>query len=188
MTLRFHSIFLSVSLLALLTACGTTGSVPVDQSATGQQHPSASGTNESSDAQYQVPPNAYERGLTETIELSRQMHDYQPDVALEILRSLESIPSGQLTVMIDSQIYDPEFTEWLELAVQSRKVLVGQMSLSAAAQKWADYHYGHAITKANFSELVTRYGMLFPVPPGWPYYYLMKVALVQPPRPYVMGS
>ncbi|MDX2415964.1 MAG: penicillin-binding protein activator [Xanthomonadales bacterium] len=164
MTLRFYSLFLSASLLTLLTACGTTGSVPVDQSTDGQQHPSALETNESSDSQDQVRKNLYERGLAETIELSRQMDNYQPDAALKILRSLESIPSGQLTVMIDSQIYDPEFTEWLELAVQSRKVLVGQSSLSIAAQKWEDYHYGHVITQANFSELITRYSKLFPVP------------------------
>ncbi|MGB5488569.1 MAG: penicillin-binding protein activator [Lysobacterales bacterium] len=166
MTLRFHSLLFSAFLLALLNACGTTGSVPVDQSTTGQAQPSATETGDSSifDDQNQLRINPYERNLTETIELSRQMGDYQPDVALEILRSLEFIPSGQLNIMIDSQVYDPEFTEWLELAVQSRKVLVDQSSLSVAAQRWADYHYGHAITRADFSELITSYSRLFPVP------------------------
>ncbi len=116
------------------------------------------------------------------------MTGYQPDVALEILRSLESIPSGQLTVMIDSQIYDPEFTEWLELALQSRSVLIGQSSLSAAAQKWADYHYGHAITQADFSELISSYRNLFPVPAQVAVLLPPKVVFLQPPGPYVMES
>ena len=164
MTLRFQSFILSASLLVLISACSTTGSRPVDQSSAGQERPSTPGTNETSDTQYQQRTSPYERGLTETIERSRQMEDFQPDVALEILRALESIPSGQLTIMIDSQVYDPEFTEWLELAVQSRKVLAGQSNLFSAAQYWADYHFGHAITQANFSELITRYRKLFPVP------------------------
>lgn len=166
MTLRFHSFFLSTFLLVLLNACGTTGSKPVDRSTDGQEQPSVLETSDTGifDPQNQVRTNPYDRSLTETVELSRQMIGYQPDEALEILRSLESIPSGQLTSMIDSQVYDPEFTEWLELAVLSRKVLVGQSPLSAAAQRWADYHYGHVITRTNFSELIASYSELFPVP------------------------
>jgi len=112
------------------------------------------------DSQQQPP----ERSLEEVIDMTRQMSGYQADVALEILRSLESIPSGQLALMIDSQVFDPEFTEWLELALQSRSALVGHTTLTAAAQKWANYHYGHVITAVEFSELIRSYSNLFPAP------------------------
>ena len=166
MTLRFHSLLLSAIVLVILSACGTTGTVPVEKPAVVIDQPPEPETGESDvfDLQYQMQRHPSERSLEEVIEMSRQVTSYQPDVALEILRSLESIPSGQLTVMIDSQVYDPEFTEWLELALQSRRVLVGQISLSAAAQKWANYHYGHTITESGFSELISNYSNLFPVP------------------------
>ena len=166
MTLRFHSLILSAIVVAILSACGTTATVPVKKPAVVVDQPTEPGISESGvfDLQYQMQRRPSERSLEEVIEMSRQVTRYQPDVALEILRSLESIPSGQLTVMIDSQIYDPEFTEWLELALQSRRVLVGQTSLSAAAKKWANYHYGHTITEVGFSELISNYRNLFPVP------------------------
>lgn len=166
MTSRFNLFLLSAVLLALLSACATTAPVPVEKPAVVIELPLEPEINESTvfDLQYQMQRQPSERSLEEVIEMSRQMSGFQPDVALEILRSLESIPSGQLVVMIDSQIYDPEFTEWLELALQSRRALVGETSVTAAAQKWANYHYGHAITAAGFSVLMTNYSNLYPVP------------------------
>jgi outer membrane PBP1 activator LpoA protein len=166
MTSRFHFLLLSTAVLVILSACGTTATGPVEKPAVVKYQPPEPEISESSvfDLQYQMQRQPSERSLEEVIEMSRQMFGYQPDVALEILRSLESIPSGQLAIMIDSQVYDPEFTEWLELALQSRRALVGQTSLAEAAQKWANYHYGHPITAVGFSELITNYSNLFPVP------------------------
>ena len=166
MTSRFHSFLLSATVLVLLSACGTTATVPVEKPAVVKYQPPEPEISESGifDLQYQMQRQPSERSLEEVIEMSRQVFGYQPDVALEILRSLESIPTGQLELMIDSQVYDPEFTEWLELALQSRRALVGQTSLTAAARNWAKYHYGHTITAVGFSELITNYSNLFPVP------------------------
>ena len=166
MTSRLHTFLLSAIALVILSACGTPTTVPVDKPAEVKYQPPEPEITESSvfDLQYQMQRQPSERSLEEVTEMSRQMAGYQPDVVLEILRSLESIPSSQLTIMIDSQVFDPEFTEWLELALQSRRVLVGQTSLSAAAQKWADYHYGHPVTAIEFSELITSYSDLFPIP------------------------
>ena len=104
------------------------------------------------------------RSLAETIELSKSMEHYQAEVSLEILRSLESISSGELRTMIDGQQYDPEFTEWLELALQVRPVMIDDSSIELAARQWADFHYGHAVTRENFSELVRLYQSQYPAP------------------------
>lgn len=152
--------------MMLLNACGTTGSPPVAKPTVQAGLPSEPETTKSDvfDLQYQMQRDPSERSVDEVIELSRQMSGYQPDIALEILRSLESVPSGQLRTMIDSQIYDPEFTEWLELALQTRSLLSNRSSVSAAARTWADYHYGHVVTEANFPDLILSYRKLFPVP------------------------
>ena len=166
MTLRIQSILLSAAFLVLLNACGTTGPAPAAKPSVPREQPVEFETGGSKvfDLQYQLQREPSDRSLEDVIELSRHMTFYQQDVALAILRSLESIPSGELVVMIDSQIYDPEFTEWLELALQSRSLLVNQDSLPAAAQNWADDHRGHAITQNNFSELIHVYRNLFPAP------------------------
>lgn len=166
MTLRIHLFLLSAALLAILGACTTSPPVPIEKPSVVLQPAPEPEASESAvfDLQYQMSRDPSERNLEEVIELSQHASGDQPEVALEVLRSLESIPSGQLVVMIDSQIYDPEFTEWLELALASRNVLVGQSSLPVAARKWANYHYGHTITQDGFSELIARYSKLFPVP------------------------
>jgi len=164
--LRIHLVLLSITLLVVLGACGTTPPVPTQKPAVVIETPPEPEPRESTvfDLQYELQRDSSGRSLEEVIELSRHVSENQAEVSLEVLRSLESIPSSQLTVMIDSQVYDPEFTEWLELAMASRQVLVGQTPLPVAARRWANYHYGHGITQVGFSELMNRYRQLFPVP------------------------
>lgn len=166
MTMRILSLLMSVFLLVLLNACGTTGPAPVGKPIVIEDLPLEPETPQSSefDLEYQMGRDPSERSLDEVVEMSRQMTTYQPDVALEILRSLESFSSDQLIAMIDDQTHDPEFTEWLDLALLSRKVLISRGSIPAAAQTWANYHYGHIITAADFSELIYTYRGRFPVP------------------------
>ena len=155
MNLRFYTFTLSIVLLVMLNACGTTGPAPVIEPAVEPDLPAPIDT---------IPRDPSDRSLVEVEELSNSMIGYQPEVALDVLRSLEYVPSGQLIVMIDSQIYTPEFTEWLELSLQVRTLLINGNPVKSEARKWADYHYGHAITRDNFPDLVARYGAMFPVP------------------------
>jgi hypothetical protein len=166
MTFRFQSSLLTSVALVLLSACATTVPVPVKKPPVEEVQAPITGIVEKGvfDLQYEIQRVPSERSLEEVIELSRQMSGYQQELALAILRSLESIPSGELTTMIESHTYDPEFTEWLELALQTRGVLIGQSSMSTAAQRWANYHYGHAITQADFLDLIQSYRRLFPIP------------------------
>ena len=162
----FRPILMSVTLLALLNGCGTTGSGSSDQSATPVALPpvteaSDEATRKGEFTYYRDPS---ERSLEEVDQLSKTMIGYQPEVALEVIRSLESIPSGQLQAMIDDRSEDPEFTEWLELSLLARTTLINGLSVSAASQRWDDYHYGHAVTRDNFPELLAQYKALFPIP------------------------
>ena len=159
MNIRFHTFTLSIVLLIMLNACSTTGPAPVVEPVVEPGLSTPAGIDEGD-----ILRDPSGRSLEEVEELSINMIGYQPDVALEILRSLESVPSGQLIVMIDSQIYTPEFTEWLELSLQVRTLLINGNPVKSEARKWADYHYGHAITRANFPGLVASYSAMFPVP------------------------
>lgn len=96
--------------------------------------------------------------------LSDNMTTYQPDAALEILRSLEFVSSGQLITMIDSQLYDAAFTGWLELALQARKILVDRSPVTTAAQKWARGHTDHIVTEAHYPDLLAQYKNMYPTP------------------------
>jgi hypothetical protein len=154
---RILPILLAAVLLAVCTACSTTG--PVGEADTGPKLPPVvdSSSGEEPDKRYDIQRDPSERSVAEIAELSNSMPDYQPEVALEILRSLESIPSRQLTSMIEGQLEDPEFTEWLELSLLARTTLISGRPVAAAAQHWADYHYGHPVTRENFPELLEDY-------------------------------
>lgn len=156
MNIRFHTFTLAIVLLMMLNACGTTGPARVVEPVVEPDLTVPVDTG--------IPREPSDRSLAEVEELSNSMVGYQPDVALEILRSLESVPSGQLIVMIASQLYTPEFTEWLELSLQVRTLLINGTPVKSEARKWADYHYGHAVTRTNFPVLVASYGAMFPVP------------------------
>jgi outer membrane PBP1 activator LpoA protein len=157
-------ILLATILLAMLSACSTTG--PVNGGDTGPKPSTTvdSSAAEKPDQRYDIQRDPSERNLAELAELSNSMSGYQPELALEVLRSLESIPSRQLTAMIEGQVEDPEFTEWLELSLLARTTLINGQPVAAAAQHWADYHYGHPVTRQNFPELLAHYQALFPVP------------------------
>ncbi len=166
MTLRLQPFLLFIAIFAFLNACSTGGTRPADDSfperdLSTQADARERELQEQLDRAQQSP---YELSLIEVIELSNSVVGYQPDLVLDILRSLEQVSSAQLTAMIDSQVYDPEFTEWLELSLQIRTLLINGSSVSTAANNWANYHYGHVVTRAGFSKLVYDYSALFPAP------------------------
>lgn len=105
-----------------------------------------------------------DRSLEETAELSENMLSYDPERAVEMLQSLESVPSSQLKMMVDQQTYSPEFTGWMELSLQVRSLLMNQQAVNAAARKWQNAHPGHPINESNYADLVSRYNALYPVP------------------------
>ena len=162
MASRFYSSLLIVSLLLLINACTTTSRSPVEVTSPPPVQEQSTETEDNPSQDMQRNPS--DRSLEEIIRLSTSTLMPQPDLALEITRSLESIPSGQLKTMIDSQLYDPEFTEWLELALLLRTTLINGDPITSAADDWANYHYGHVINHVNFLKLVADYKSYYPRP------------------------
>lgn len=166
MIVRILSYLLSATLLVILSACTTTRPAPVRDSSVGQDQPPTTQirASELQNQRDNMLRDSSIRILNEFIESSKNMTGNPIDVALESLRLLESVPSGLLSDSIRDQRYDPELTAWLELTLELRTLLINGSSVNAADQHWADNHYGHAINRSNFPELVSRYGALFTVP------------------------
>ena len=155
MTPRIFHFALVASALLILHACSSTA--PSQDNGIPSYEPAPiedTGSIELDPFSLQRDPA--DRSLAEIEALSASMSSYQPDIALEIIRSLESVPSGQLNTLIDQQNLDPEFTEWLELALQIRTVVIAGSSSAFAAEHWTDYHYGHMVDRRHFSELARK--------------------------------
>lgn len=163
---HFRSFLLFIALLAFLNACSTVDTRPAGESFPEKDLPSRQDSREKElpDQLEGTRWSPYKGSLARAIELSDSMSAYQPDLVLDILRSLEPVPSGQLKAMIDEQVYDPGFTQWLELAVQVRATLISGSPVAAAANHWASEHYGHVVTGTGFSRLVSDYSAYFPEP------------------------
>ena len=164
MTVRYYPLLLSALILFMLNACSTSSTVPSRVPVVEQEPPAPVEPFIDSNRMAKIQQDPSMRSLPEVIELSQSMIGYQPEVALEIIRSLESLSSSQLTSMVAGQQYDPEFTEWLELALQARTVVINGSAMKPAALDWANYHFGHAVTQRNFTDLVELYRKQFTTP------------------------
>ncbi len=165
MTRRIFPLLIVLSLPLLMSACGTSPTRPVETRPPEQTPVQTEKVDRRAE---QIRPGFWKdpskRSLSEVMALSTSMPFYQEEVALEIIRSLESIDSSRLEWMIDSQSYDPEFTEWLELALQLRTLMINKGPAAASAQSWANYHYGHPVTRPRFLELLSAYRSFYPAP------------------------
>ncbi len=153
----FHALLISLVLM-VLTACGT--------NATRRDEGGSSRQLAEQGAQYRLnlQRDYADTSLVEVAKLAAGMDTFQPDLALEILYSLESIPSDRLKALIDQQTLAPELTEWLELALQIRAVVISGYPGSSAAREWASDQHGHLVKQSDFSALVASYRARFPVP------------------------
>ncbi len=158
----YHALSITLVLL-ILTACGS------NMPRQGDGAPSEPAYNRGdSSGPGQLPlstqQESADRSLAEITALSAKMSTYQPDLALDILGSLESIPSGKLRALTEQQNLATELKDWLELALQIRSAAMSGSASTAAAIKWAGSHPGHLVTRSKFSELVASYSAAFPVP------------------------
>jgi len=159
----FHFLLITIVLLAL-NACSSTA--PTREVITIEKSEASATVEEVSTAPdpFGLLRDPADRSLAEIEALSASLNSYQSELALEIIRSLESIPSHELQALIKQPDTDPEFTEWLELSLQIRTVVIAGSSRSSAAEYWAGYHYGHMVDRNHFRELVSSYRAFFPVP------------------------
>jgi outer membrane PBP1 activator LpoA protein len=166
MSLRNPSILLFILALLVLNACGTAPGPRETRTSTEDGTVSDFETRPDPGKPGYELPGEVSPGRLQAIEKRVvAMESYDPVSALEVLRSLEPIPSGRLAMMVETGLYDPLFSEWLELALLVRKTLTGGEPVARAASQWANFHYGHMVTQARFPGLVASYGALFE-PPG----------------------
>lgn len=102
--------------------------------------------------------------MAQVIAASREVRPRQPAMAMDVLHSLGNLTSGELTRSIEEQVYDPEFTEWLELSLSLRRALVNGDPVEASARQWEQLHYGHAVSGRDFVELHARLQARYPAP------------------------
>jgi len=163
MTPRFFHFVLIAAVLLVLNACSSTAPRQNDEIPSYKPAPIKDVGKLDPDP-FGLQRDPADRSLAEVEVLSASLTAYQPDLVLEIIRSLEDVRSQELKTLIAQPDTDPEFAEWLELALQVRTAMIAGSSKVVAAEHWANYHYGHMVNRSNFPGLVTDYRAFFPVP------------------------
>jgi len=110
--------------------------------------------------------------ISKTLALSKEVSRYKPEDALNIIRSLEDVPSSELALRSVNPRSDQVLTGWLDLALVIRQNLVRPDQLALAMHSWKNRHPTHFITESDALDLWLRYRQLFTVP--------SKVAILLP--------
>ena len=97
--------------------------------------------------------------------LSNTMDRYNPLTALDLLESLEEVPSGELAIRSDNPRAPRQLTGWLDLALVIRQNLVQAESVESSITEWKKRHPYHVMTEADGLDLWVRYRQTFR-PPG----------------------
>ncbi len=104
--------------------------------------------------------------------LSDSMGTYNPLTALDLLESLENVPSGELALRADNPRADQQLTGWLDLALVIRQNLVHPDGVEESIRSWKARNPHHPVSEAEGLDLWLRYRQQF-TPPG-------KVAVLLP--------
>ena len=104
--------------------------------------------------------------------LSDSMSAYNPLTALDLLESLENVPSSELAVRADNPRTDQQLTAWLDLALVIRQNLVHPEGVEESISSWKARNPHLPVTEAEGLDLWLRYRQQFR-PPG-------KVAVLLP--------
>lgn len=105
------------------------------------------------------------RDLSRAEEIARSVETYDPVAALELLRSLENVPSGELAWRAENPRADRNLTGWLDLTAVLRAHLVRPQGLESAIDRWKGRHLFHPLTREQALDLWLRYRQQF-VPPS----------------------
>lgn len=110
--------------------------------------------------------------ISNMIALSRGAGQYEPELALKILTSLENVPSSELALRSVNPRSDQVLTGWLDLALVIRQNLVRPGQLTVAVRSWKSRHPDHIVSEADALDLWLRYRQQFTAP--------RKVAILLP--------
>lgn len=104
------------------------------------------------------------RDLSRARALSDSLDRYEPEAALELLRSLERIPSGELAARAENPRGDRALAGWLDLALTIRQNLVEPSGLEPAIAAWKGRHVQHPLSQPDALDLWLRYRQQFAPP------------------------
>ena len=96
--------------------------------------------------------------------LSDSMGAYNPLTALDLLESLENVPSGELAVRADNPRAERQLTGWLDLALVIRQNLVHPDGVEDSITTWKVRNPYHPVSEAEGLDLWLRYRQQFRPP------------------------
>ncbi len=112
------------------------------------------------------------RNIGEAAKISDGMRFYDPAAAVDLIRSLESVSTSELTIRAENPRGERQLTGWLDLTRIIREYLVAPEGVAQAVSDWKLRHPYHVLTEQQALDTWLRYRQLF-VPPR-------KVAVLLP--------
>ena len=112
------------------------------------------------------------REIASAAQLIDTMQYYEPGRAVELMRVLEYVPSGELAIRADNPRAERQLTGWLDLALVIRQNLVIPDQVTASVSGWKSRHPYHLLTEQQALDTWLRYRQMF-TPPA-------KVAVLLP--------
>jgi outer membrane PBP1 activator LpoA protein len=104
------------------------------------------------------------RGLARAAQVQGDMRAYSPALAIELLRALEEVSSGELAIRAENPRADRQFVGWLDLALVIRQNLVIPDNIAPAVDQWKLRHPYHLLDESQALDCWLRYRQLFSPP------------------------
>jgi len=104
------------------------------------------------------------RDISAAAALSDSMTRYDPQAALDLLKSLENVSSGELAVRADNPRAERRLTGWLDLTLVIRQNLVTPDHVTQSIAGWKGRHLYHPVSESEALDLWLRYRQLFSPP------------------------
>ena len=102
--------------------------------------------------------------LAQAGQISSAMQSYDPGASVELMRALENVSSGELSIRAENPRADRQWIGWLDLALQVRRNLVIPDGIGSAITAWKLRHPYHLLTEAEALDTWLRYRQLFTPP------------------------
>lgn len=138
------------------------------------------GLPRSSRARYEQLRNAVQQKLSSpgardiagAARLVGEMDRYDPAASVELVRSLESVSSGELAIRAENPRGERQLTGWLDLTLVIRQNLVKPEQVVTSIAEWKSRHPYHLLSEQQALDTWLRYRQFFRSPP--------KVAILLP--------
>ncbi len=104
------------------------------------------------------------RDISDAAKISGRMPYYDPEASVDLIRSLESVSSGELALRSDNPRGDRQLTGWLDLALVIRNNLVVPDGITGAINDWKLRNPYHLLTVQQALDTWLRYRQLFTPP------------------------